>query len=201
MKKMLFLFCAVFVLSSSMVAQEKSSLVGTLKIFEDGSKGIVFHDYGDGHGIAVSLDEVEVCWYPATTKKTMKDVAGIMNVETPELVNNPDCGENNTKAIAEELGKDGSPAVLWCLNHGEGWYLPCAGGLRYMLVVANQGAGEQGPISVAIEQTGGQGFTSNWYWTSSEQSARKAFNVSRSGSAVSDEQKHESVAVRAFRNF
>lgn len=200
MKKIIFALC-IFFFSSSVFAQEKESLVGTLKVFEDGSKGVVFHDFGNGHGIAVSIDEVEVCWYPAKTNKTMQDINGIINTQAPTFVNDPDCGEANTKAIVEQLGREGSPAVLWCLSHGDGWYLPCAGGLRYMLVVANKGEGDQGPISIAIEKNGGQGITSNWYWSSSEMSARKAFNVSRSGSSVSDEQKSEYVAVRAFRNF
>lgn len=199
MKKIIFALC-IFFFSSSVFAQEKESLVGTLKVFEDGSKGVVIFEYGDGHGLAVSLDEVEVCWYPATTKKTMQDISGIMNLDTPLLIGDSKCGPKNTAAIVEQLGKDGSPAVKWCLDHGEGWYLPCAGDLRFMFIGLNKGQGEQGPLSIAIEMAGGQGFTSSWYWSSSEKSARKAFNVSRSGS-ISDEQKNESVAVRAFRNF
>lgn len=199
--KKLFLLLSAFLFAFISNAQEPTSLVGTIKVFEDGSKGVVFFDKGDGHGIAVSLDEVEVCWYPAKTKKTMQDISGILNVNSPELVNNPDCGVGNTDAIVAQLGKDGSPAVKWCMSHGDGWYLPCAGGLRFLLAVANKGEGDKGPISIAIEMLGGQGFTSSWYWSSSEMSARHAFDVSRSGSAVSDENKYESVAVRAFRNF
>ena len=71
MKKIIFALCIVF-FSSSVFAQEKESLVGTLKVFEDGSKGVVFHDFGNGHGIAVSIDEVEVCWYASNTNNTMK---------------------------------------------------------------------------------------------------------------------------------
>ena len=60
----------------------------------------------------VSKDEAKLAWAVEAHKATLAGVTG----------NNPE-GDINT-AILVQNGIENYPAAEWCVNHGEGWYMP-----------------------------------------------------------------------------
>ena len=170
---------------------ESNSTIGQLKTFPDGTSGVIFYDSGDGHGLVVALHEFEEQW----ARK---------NVDVYAISNDEDCikvivsGAKNTDMIIAQLGED-AYAALNCRQLGSDWYLPSSGELYYLLKIANQGKGDDGPISRALMMNGG-GQIDGWYWSSSENDKDEAFNVSDGGSCHTEE-KTEEANVRPVRAF
>lgn len=205
-------------------SSDNKSGIGELKVFPDGSKGVVFYLTNDGHGLVVSLDANTLKWENTSRSKDCHDIPALSNENgTPYLVFNQ--GLKYTNEIIQFLGRTQAPAAAWCADHGEGWYLPSAGELWYLLVQANRSADIKdtetkggpisqaiqranavelttvnGPISQALIQAGGKPLISDWYWSSTENSKSEAINVSASGS-ISSEDKNESILVRAVKAF
>ena len=192
--------------------------VGMLLNFNDGSQGVVFYATDDGHGLAVSLDEVELKWENALNSSQCIDIRDLTNVErvTKELTFQ--LGKQNTEVIILELGVQMAPAAEWCTQHGDGWYLPSAGELWYMFWEANglssfvpagaKGAAAKvrdewivsGPISSAILRAGGKPFSNHKYWTSTENDNDDVFTVKGSGQ-IGQSEKPDFELVRAVRAF
>lgn len=171
-----------------------------IKIFPDGSKGVVFYKERDkDHGLAVSLDVTTVKWENVDKIRECHDIMAVPNSEGEQRFTYT-LGSKYTAAIVKELGVSGSPAVFWCLNHGNGWYLPSAGELWYMLTVANNNEGEFGILSIAIARAGGTPLAQPWYWSSTEEKGTEAVNVSVRG-FMSGEKKTTPISVRAVRAF
>lgn len=192
--------------------------IGELKVFPDGSKGIVFYLTDDGHGLAVSLDEVELQWENVSNSRKCRDLATLPNVTHDQNYITFQQGQQNTYAIIQELG-DAAPAASWCVRHGDGWYLPSAGELWYLFYEANEGgqpekaglkgadlwkAREQtvysGPISTALRNAGGRSFSDGEYWTSSEND-NDDVNVVKAVGRISQSEKPDRMLVRAVRVF
>lgn len=165
--------------------------IGTLKTFEDGSKGIVFYATNDGHGLVVALEEEEAEWAESDL-----DISLIPNEEdeNTSLIS----GTDNTTAMIGQLGED-APAALWCRSLGEEWYLPTLGEMIYLIKIANLEEGDDGPISEALSKYGGDELE-GWYWSSSEEDDENAWNIKTSGS-VGTEEKDKDLNVRAVRAF
>ncbi len=162
--------------------------------FADGSMGVVFYREGE-HGLVVSLDEISTQWQREDTY--MYDLRGLPNGQMRFVVG---MGLTNTRTIISELGEHNALAAKWCVQHGEGWYLPSVGEMQYLMNVARSGKEVMGPVNLLIVQAGGKPLLSKYYWTSNEEDDDGAYNVSRSGEAT-DEDKDEKVAVRAIRQF
>ena len=165
-----------------------------VKTFPDGTKGIVFYMDENNHGLAVSLDETNAKWQDVCKAKDCRDVASVPN-EDGEKQCTYNLGSEYTAAIRSGLGLS-SPAVTWCLGHGNGWYLPSAGELWYMLSVANNGERADGLLSDALRAAGGEPLDKDWYWSSTEQNDTEAVNVSSSG-WITGERKISMATVRA----
>jgi len=174
--------------------------VGALMTFSDGTQGIVFYSDDKGHGLVVSLKETRAKW-DLNRKKDMIDIPEIQNSENAfPYISQLGEGAEHTAAILRHLPSYLCPAAYWCTAIGEGWYLPTASELVYLLRVANGGQEEKGPISLAITTHGGTKIDGGWYWTSSETDRTEVLNISDSGS-VSTENKSEENAVRAIRAY
>lgn len=171
-----------------------NTLIGSIKMFEDGTRGVVFYITEDGHGLAVSLMETTAKWLDS---RKYQDISMIPNEE--DVNSSLISGANYTNAMLTQLGYSEAPAAAWCKSLGQEWYLPSAGELIYLFKVANQNKGEGGPISKTLQNQGG-GYLSDWYWSSSEQEKDEAWNISASG-RTSSEDKKESLKVRAIRAF
>lgn len=165
--------------------------IGMLKIFEDGTKGVVFYATSDGHGLVVALEEEEAEWAESDL-----DISLIPNerVENTSLIS----GVDNTTAMIGQLGED-APAALWCRSFGEEWYMPTLGEMIYLIKIANLEDGDDGPISEALSRYGGDELE-GWYWSSSEEDDENAWNIKASGS-VGTEEKDKDLKVRAVRAF
>ena len=192
--------------------------IGELKVFPDGSKGIVFYMTTDGHGLAVSLDEVELKWENVKNSHKCRDLALLPNEHNETKYMTFQLGWQNTNAIIQELGEQ-ALAAAWCVRHGEGWYLPSAGELWYLFNEANEVAQPErsglkgaslskarkekvynGPISVALRNAGGRPFTDADYWSSSENDNDDVYVVESTGD-ISQSEKPEPELVRAVRAF
>lgn len=174
-----------------------SGQIGAMKVFQDGSKGIVFYSDGQGHGLVVSLDQTTAQWEQARRSRDCHDIVLLPNESDPSSYCIPGKGLEQTRAIINQIGVTAT-AATWCTAHGDGWYLPSAGELFYLLKMANQGQGHNGPISASLVTNGGQPL-SGWYWCSNENDQDEAFNISNG--SISSEDKIEAlktVAVRAF---
>lgn len=165
--------------------------IGTLKTFEDGSKGIVFYATNDGHGLVVALEEEEAEWAESDL-----DISLIPNEEdeNTSLIS----GADNTTAMIGQLGED-APAALWCRSLGEEWYMPTLGEMIYLIKIANLEEGDDGPISEALSKHGGDELE-GWYWSSSEEDDENAWNIKDSGN-IGTEEKDKELNVRAVRAF
>lgn len=174
--------------------------VGALLTFPDGSQGIAYYVDGEGHGLAVSLKETKAKW-DISRKRDMLDIPEIPNIENAyPYISEIGEGEEYTAAILRHLPTYLCPAAYWCTSLGEGWYLPTASELSYLMRNANMGREEEGPISRAIIANGGDVIDGGWYWSCSESERTEALNVSDKGS-VSSENKSEENAVRAIKAF
>ena len=168
--------------------------------FPDGSQGVIFFVNNEGHGLAVSLQEENRVW-DTNRGRNMQDIPEIPNSESARpFINQIGEGEINTAAILRHLSSYECPAASWCTSLGEGWYLPTASELLYLLKIANEGRGEDGPISRALSTNGGIEIDESWYWTSSESERTEAINISKRGS-IATEDKDDTNAVRAVRAF
>jgi hypothetical protein len=173
------------------IKPEDRSKVGDLKIFSDGTQGIVFYMDQEGKGLAVSLDESEMVWdasnnyFDINTLKNLKqDNHGFYYGE----------GKTNTQKIIQYLGSN-AYAANWCFMYGDDWYLPSVGEMYYLVINSKKGS-----LVANSLKTNGGGRISGWYWTSSEHDRQEALNVS-DGGTVHTEDKDEDANVRAIRAF
>lgn len=85
----------------------------------NGQKAIVFQTYGGGHGKAMAVVALQ------NTKDAWSTTQEINKLHTT----NPDNGRANTEAVLQFIRDNGLdindfPAVAWCKQLGEGWYIP-----------------------------------------------------------------------------
>ena len=174
--------------------------VGCLKKFDDGTYGIIFIINQNGQGLAVSLDETVISWENQTKSSNCHDVSLLFNEEDCNLAFVCGIGKGYSESIVRDLGMGAAPAAGWCMQHGNGWYLPSAGELWKLLIVANKKMGWQGPISQALYNAGGQALSDGKYWTSNEKNKKEAYWVSTNGDN-DEEDKTKAINVRAIRAF
>lgn len=173
----------------------------TLKIFSDGTKGVVFYADDNNHGLVVSLDETVLKWEDAKNAKVCHDIVDVPNDGGVEELTYG-VGQQNTYAIINQLSKTYAPAAAWCVDHGDGWYLPSAGELWYLMKMAYDDR-NGGLLNAAITEAGGTPIDlrfNMWYWSSSENSNDEAINVSPFG-WVTGGRKTSKIRVRAVRTF
>lgn len=179
--------------------------------FGDGSYGVIFFLNGNGHGLAVSLDETKTKWQNAKRDRDCQDIYQLVNESEPPQYFNSGLGAKQTQMIINQLSLEQAPAAKWCYNHGDSWYLPSAGELWYLFTVANYNTNsnnrknesynaKDGFISCMLRIAGGQPIENNWYWSSSEVDKERAWNVKTTG-WISSEDKVSEVSVRTIRYF
>ena len=164
--------------------------VGDLITFPDGTQGVVFYLDDAGKGLAVSLVEQEMRW---DDSRRPDDLSALENHEENDHDFIYGQGSNNTRIIQQALGSD-AIAANWCTMLGQGWYLPSAGELYYLMTSAQVG-------TVIFNQLNSLGAKLNgWYWTSTEHDKKEAMNIN-DGGTVYTETKKTNVKVRAIRAF
>ncbi len=184
----------------------QTDVIGELCTFYDGTQGIVFYKTTDGHGLAVSLEEGAAKWQDVARSKDCQDIILLPNESGTKAMTYL-YGMKNTNVLLQQLGYQAA-AAIWCSQRGEGWYLPSAGELWYLLAIANKGSERKGknadlrmsPVNMALVSIGGTPISDGWYWSSTENDNDEAINVSTKGS-MSSEDKTTTLLVRAIRAF
>ncbi len=174
--------------------------IGSLIEFYDGSKGIVFYLDGNGHGLAVSLQQKICLWQNTSTFRHCVDIRSLPNDSNPNI--QMGLGMKYCNMAVEELGIDNLPAIKWCRSIGPEWYLPSLGELYELIKVANQSQGRMGPISTASKVHGGDTFmaTKGFYFSSSEEDDTDVFAIAPKG-WITGVNKYEPNYCRAIRMF
>lgn len=149
--------------------------IGDLKIFDDGTKGIVYYVDNTGkHGLVVSLDEFKGKW-----GNYIKLIDGLDKGDETFVIG---LGLQNTQIIIDKLGGT-ADAANWCRLKGKDWYLPSYAEMKQLLAYANLAKGNSGPISNAIYRHGGESISMNeGYWVSSYYRESYAFICMPNGS-------------------
>lgn len=115
----------------------------------NGVKGVVFEVESDGvHGKIVSLDESGAVLWAASGYGSYNTGA---KSETD--------GKANTDKLVE-IGVEHFPAAEWCVNHGEGWYMPAINEGQAWLAIRDE-------LNPTITANGGTAIT-DYYWSSTE---------------------------------
>ena len=175
--------------------------IGSLIEFYDGSKGIVFYLDGNGHGLAVNLNEYKglVCWQDVSSWRDCIDVNGIPNERETEI--QMGLGIVYCDAAIKQLGLEEIPAIKWCRSIGPDWYLPSLGELYQLLVIANMSRAGFGPISKALKDAGGNRLRGTMgYYSCSEDDNTNVFVIYPSdGVAIAKKyDRHNCRAIRMF---
>ena len=90
---------------------------------EDGVKGVVFYVTEDGtSGYIMSMDETDLPW---STENVWANCVSRR-------------GQWNTEDMLK-LGADKYPAAKWCVEHGEGWYMPSSYEMGLMWTAVSNG--------------------------------------------------------------
>ena len=167
------------------------SKVGDLKMFPDGSRGLVFYVDGEGRGLAVSLVEGNEYW---DKSRRLSDIGMLDNMERGDTLMRYGEGMHCTQILINALGSD-AQAASWCRSLGPDWYLPSLGELYKMIKVFRRDI----MLAAKLKSSGG-GEIDDWLWSSTENDKDEAWNVS-SGGRMSLEDKKTKVKVRAIRAF
>lgn len=171
--------------------------IGSLIEFYDGSKGVVFFLDGNGHGLAVYLNEICFCWQKASSWRDCIDIDAIPNEST--IVIQMGLGALYCEAAVKQLGIGSFPAINGCRSIGPDWYLPSLGELYELMVVANLSKTKIGPISRVLEEYGGDPLTFSHYLSCSEADNTDLYSI-QSGE-VKNSKKYVKWYWRAIRMF
>ena len=166
------------------------------------AEGVVFFVNENGQGWAVSLEcqAVNTHWVTYEHYYDMYDIPELDNFEhSREAILDLD-GYTNTAIIRNAHGADWYPAA-WCVDFNNGWYLPAAGQLRWLMAYINE-------INTSLAIVNGTTFVFDnprWYWTSTERTQAHAVVVSQTGS-VANYPKYNyineyEIGVRAVKSF
>lgn len=176
-------------------AARKRYKVGDLYQDEAGRKGIVFRVDATGeHGTIVDMrdsdDKMEWC--------KMTDDEPLMLIEASSRSNG---ASNQRQVMIQPQYGSRYPAFVWCMTRrGGGWYMPSIEELELF----SNNAALLHTVNTALEQNGGRPLHNRGYWSSSEDSARKAFSVyinANTGNYSSAEGKWVRNYVRAVYRF
>jgi len=166
----------------------RENSIGSVVHNTDGTTGVIFYTYPSGiGGLMVALEDVsEGCTWGLNEDIT------IMDNQSPSAVMdllNDMCGKSNTNRIREWYS--GNTNYAACKpDFANGWYLPSAGQLRKLYAALPL-------IERAIVDAGGTTLTEDAYWSSTEQSASKAWTPMF---AMSSTNKTSNCRVRAIRS-
>ena len=165
--------------------------------------GVVFYVDNNGQqGWAVNLhnDADDINWVSPDHYYDGFDIP-----ELPNLTYSRDDlfdldGYQNTAIIRNTFGADWFPAA-WSVDFDNGWYLPAAGQLRWLIAYVNE-------VNASMAVANGAPMAHanpNWYWSSTEQDAMHAIVVSEGGSTANymkwNYYNTSTIGVRSIRNF
>lgn len=155
---------------------------------EDGVVGVVFRVSDDGtSGYIVSMDEAYLQW-------------STENVQANCFSGN---GKYNTEDMLK-LGADKYPAAKWCVDHGEGWYMPSSKELQWLWDAVSNGTHVYDKEFITLYNDKlDDPISEDYYWSSNETSEDLGEAVAFMGNSVVclDPQKTSNFLVRAIYKF
>lgn len=166
--------------------------IGDLITFPDGTQGLIFY-LEDGKGLAMSMKEEEMKWDKNRKNKNKIDVSNLSNFKYEDLQFSYGQGLMNTQIIVQSLGES-AEAAIYCVQQGEGWYLPSSSELRCLLNTARNVPQFVNALKARKIKIYG------WYWSSDEYNNEEAVNVCDDG-VVDHDDKRTNNEVRAIRAF
>ncbi|MBP5662838.1 MAG: hypothetical protein J6X16_01020 [Bacteroidales bacterium] len=180
------------------VALSQAYRIGDLYTAPDGSQGIVFYLHPDNSGgwVVALNDASEGCMWGEDVDVPLLETQ-YLNYNNYQQMLNDTAGYANTQILRDY--QQNSSYAAGVVDFAHGWYLPSSAQLRMLY-------GQLAFISSALVNAGGTDLASANYWSSSECSSNKAWevdftmNVAHSGHFVSTA-KSSMCRVRAIRNF
>ncbi len=164
------------------------------------AKGVVFFVDNTGlHGWAVHLHDQGTSIEWSTTNLDIPSLPNYLSVQTALMDLD---GYSNTFTIRSAGNASTDPAA-WAVDFSNGWYLPAAGQLRMLYSLIRR-------INPTLQVVGGTQFPthlngsspSSWlYWTSSEYSANRTWELNYNGSLTYGNEKWSHARVRAILTF
>jgi hypothetical protein len=167
------------------------------------AEGIVFYVDNSGlKGWAANLhqDAINIDWINENYYSYGYDIPELPNLNLSRLELFDLDGYKNTGIIRATHGPEWYPAA-WCVDFDNGWYLPAAGQMRWMLAYVNE-------INESLSIVNGTPLAlpyPDWHWTSTETDLYHAGVITRTGS-VSNYMKWNyigtwNIGVRSVKTF
>lgn len=167
------------------------------------AEGIVFFiDNSGQNGWAVNLhrDAIDIDWINPDYYEVGYDIPQLPNCDNSIKGLFDLDGYSNTAIIRMTGGPEWYPAA-WCVDFDNGWYLPAAGQMRWLLAYVKE-------MNESLAVVNGEPFQlpyPDWHWTSTEMSEYHSKIVSRIGT-VSDYMKWNyldeyNIGVRSVKDF
>lgn len=175
---------ALFALTAYVADAQKTYRVGDY-YNENGKEGIVFWvDETGEHGKIVGMKEAADLWWDSDPK-----LFG---------TNNEFDGMKNHDRIKKQKGlQDKNPALAWCTNLGEGWYLPAIEELK-IFTLNNE---IHDAVNRGLLQYGGKILANKgdkcWYWSSTECNSK---TIDRDGLKLKSSCKFYAWGVRMYHD-
>lgn len=144
------------------------------QIYEvDGTKGMIYAIKSDNAGnnwvYLCSIDEADLQWSTENVMCNCISSKGEWNTYDPF---NP----TYSKADGGVRDINNYPAFKWCMEHGDGWFLPSSTELQWMWDAISEGTHKFNNPSVEkynkiLTDNGGMPFVETYYWSSNETAA------------------------------
>ena len=172
---------------------------------ENGVEGVIFAIKEDNNGATwcylFSMDEEDLQWSTENVYCNCNSAKGIWNTYDPfdPVYSRADGGVRDINNY---------PAFKWCMEHGDGWFLPSYTELNWMWDAITNGERDFNVPSVAafnkvLTDHGGTAISQDYYWSSNEEYAATATLVAFMEDSIVclDPQKTNSYRVRAAYRF
>lgn len=144
------------------------------QIYEvDGTKGMIYAIKSDNAGnnwvYLCSIDEADLQWSTENVMCNCISSKGEWNTYDPF---NP----TYSKADGGVRDINNYPAFKWCMEHGDGWFMPSSTELQWMWDAISEGTHKFNNPSVEkynkiLTDNGGMPFVETYYWSSNETAA------------------------------
>ena len=172
---------------------------------ENGIEGVIFAIKADNNGdtwcYLVSMDEEDLQWSTENVCCNCFSDKGIWNTKDPfdPVYSRADGGVRDINNY---------PAFKWCMEHGDGWFLPSYTELNWMWEAITNGERDFNVPSVAafnkvLTDHDGTAISQDYYWSSNEETADMATLVAFMDDSIVclDPQKTKNYRVRATYRF
>jgi hypothetical protein len=166
----------------------------------NGVKGVIYA-IKDNYVYMFSMDEADLQWSTENVWCNCASSKGEWNTYDPF-----DPQYSKADGGVRDINK--YPAFKWCMDHGDGWFMPSSRELQWMWDAISEGTHDFNNESVAkynklLTDNGGMPFVETYYWSSNETAADVVELIAFMNDSVVclDPQKTNTYTVRAAYRF